>query len=122
MSGQYIEKSRVIIGLLLLVFHVSYFECKVCQKDQTSCTSPNSKYTKLNKYNDFIIDNSFLLSSSDSSNNLRCLAMCSTNDQCIFSVFKQNKCYLCNEKIIRYFRYNSAGNSLIYQKSNSKYF
>lgn len=110
------------ILIILLAYHIVEFECNVCQKDSSTndCTSSNSKYI-LTKFNDFILDTSFLLSFFDSNNNLKCLSTCSTNLQCVFSVFKQNKCFVCNQKIIRFLSFNSIGNSKIYQKRDSKF-
>ncbi len=114
--------STLIKKFLLIICVIAYqmfqIECNVCKKDQTSnnCTSSNSKYIKLNRYNDFTLDGSFLLNSFDSNNNLKCLASCSTNNQCAFSVFKQNKCYFCNENIINFVSFKSTGNCIIYQK------
>ena len=114
---------KQMIIICLLAYKVIRFECNVCKKSQTSnnCTPSNSKYVKLSKFNDFILNSSFLLSSSDSNSNLKCFASCSTNDQCVFLVFKQKKCYFCNKNIIGFMSFNSTGNSLIYQKSDSKF-
>ncbi len=107
-----------LITIGLLAHQIILIECNVCKKDQTSnnCTSSNSKYTKINKFNDFTLNSSFLLSTSDSNNNLKCLASCSTNNQCAFSIFKQNKCYFFNENIINFLSFKSTGNCIIYQK------
>jgi hypothetical protein len=113
------ELKLFLIILGLLAYQMFQIECNVCKKDQTSnnCTSTNSKYIKLNRYNDFTLDGSFLLNSFDSNNNLKCLASCTTNDQCSFSIFKQNRCYICNENIANFWRFKSGENCLIYQKT-----
>jgi hypothetical protein len=121
----FFEKSTIIICLLLAnPILIQFVECNICQKSQITigCTPSNSKYRKITNLNDVTLDNSFLLSSFDSNSNLKCLSGCSTNDQCEFSVFKQNKCYLCKTNIIRFLSYNNAGNCLIYQKTDSKFF
>ena len=101
-----------------LAYQIAQFECNVCQKGQSSnnCTSANSKFIKLRQFNDFNFDKSFLLSSSNSNNNLKCLASCGTIDQCAFSIYKDKKCYFCNEIVINYLKYNSTSNGLVYQK------
>ncbi len=106
------------IALCLLAYQIIRIECNVCQKGQTSnnCTSANSKFIKLSQFNDFNLDSSFLLSSSDSNNNLKCLASCGTIDQCAFSIYKDKKCYFCNENVINYLKFNSNSNGLVYQK------
>lgn len=111
-----IDKFLLIISFLL--YEIDQLECNVCHKGSSlsNCTSSNSKYVKLIKYNDFVLDSSFLLSSLDSNSNFKCFASCSTNDQCIFMIFKQKKCYFCTENIISFLTYNASANCLVYQK------
>jgi len=99
-------------------------------KNETGLIDPNrkalecalqSKYIKLNKFNDLTLDNTFLLGTSDSSDYLTCLERCISNSQCIFAAIRQNRCYLCNENVIRFLRDSPGGNSLIYQKSDSRH-
>ena len=117
----FLIKQTIII--YLLAYKIIRLECNVCKKSLSSnnCTASNSRYIKLSKFNDFILNSSFLLSSWDSNSNLKCFASCSRNEQCVFLVFKQKKCYFCNENIIGFMIFNSTGNSLIYQKSDSKF-
>jgi hypothetical protein len=61
----------IIIGIFL--FQSVKIEYNLCQKGSFSnnCTSANSIFIKLRQFNDFNFDKSFLLSSSNSNNNLK---------------------------------------------------
>lgn len=113
-----------IIVTGLLTFKFVLFKCNVCSKDSNSynCSPSKSKYTKLNVYNNFTLDSSYLLTSFDSYSNLKCLAKCNANRKCFYTIFNQNKCYICNESIVSFLNYISGGTSLIYQKSVYIYF
>ena len=114
----------ITIGLVILSCQINQNQCNVCKSaDQTTnCVSSKSKYVRLDKYNDFNLDNSYLLNSFDQNNNkLKCLASCSSNDLCYFVVIKQNKCYICSEILVYYLNYNNSnGNSLIYMRTDQK--
>jgi hypothetical protein len=110
---------KLILIIELIFDHFNLYECNVCNLKfpSTNCTSASSKYRKLEFFNHFNFNNSFLISSFDSNNKLKCLSACSLNDRCSHSIFKQNKCYLCNENVVYYLSYKSDEISLIYQKN-----
>ena len=121
-------KIRSIFLLELIVNNFILYQCNVCNiNNLVNCTTAKSKYIKLNNFNDFSLNSSFLIMSFDTNYKLNCLASCSTNEKCSHSIFKQNKCFICNENVIYYLSFSTSSNgvSLIYQKnrfnSNFKY-
>jgi hypothetical protein len=77
-----------------------------------------SIYSKLSDKNDFILDSSYLITSFESNTKHKCLARCTKENQCVYTIFKQNKCYICKTDFTSFVSYSANGNSIIYQKNS----
>ena len=73
-------------------------------------------YTKINNFNNFQLDNSFLLRSFDSQSKINCLSSCTNKPECVYSVYQNKKCYICKKNFTLFANYIMDGQSLIYQK------
>ena len=104
-------KYMIIISLLIILNNLSLF---TFQKNQIS----SNFYTKLNEFNSFSLDSSFLLKSFDSISNLKCLASCEKTSECFYTVYQNKKCYICKKNLTLFMKYNTSHDVslLIYQK------
>ena len=67
------------------------------------------------------MDNSVLLTSFDSNRKQNCLASCNKYLECIFAVFRQNKCFICKKNLTLFMSSKAdGGDSLTYQKQFKK--
>ena len=68
---------------------------------QTSIINGNF-YSKINKFNDFNLNGTFLLSCIDTNSILKCLTKCSKTVDCFYMVYQQTKCFICNFNFINF--------------------
>ena len=99
------------LSLIFLTILLSYFILFSSQDEFRS-----DFYTKINKFNNFQFDQSFILNSFESISNLKCFKICSRTYECIYVVYQQNRCFICKRNLILFLNYNADGVSSVYQK------
>jgi hypothetical protein len=78
-------------------------------------------YSKIDEFNNYQFDNSFILSSYDKISKLNCFSICTDKfKDCFFIVYQVNTCLICSMNITKFANYTTSGNSLIYQKKTFK--
>jgi hypothetical protein len=113
-------KSRIKSSFFTLIFNnfvilvnIGQNNCKKNQMFNSDCTW---NYNKL-IFNDLDLSKnvSFLMNSADL-DSTRCFSYCNLNTNCIYILFKSNKCYLCNQTAIFYLINSSKSDGKVYKK------
>ena len=60
----------------------------------------------------------YLITSFFSGNKLSCTSSCTIKDNCIFALFKANRCYICNSLASNYLKKTNE-NGIVFRKIDS---
>ena len=75
--------------LLLIVLSLALFDIS---KSNLTQSHTKTKFLKLNEFNNFEFDKSYLLISFDSSSKTYCLASCVKYTECAYTIIQKSKC------------------------------
>ena len=75
------------------------------------------KLEQFNDLNETHLDE-YLITSFFSGNKLSCMSSCTNKDNCMYALFKANRCYICNSAASNYLIKSNA-NGIVYRKIDS---
>ena len=105
------NKTQLFVSILFLLSQTNYFSAQMA-------TDRSNSYKKINEFNNYQLDNSFVLNSFNFSSiyKLQCLSICTKTSLCLHVLLHKDKCVICKKNSSLFMNYKPGGEVLIYKK------